>query len=70
MNTLQGSFYSTAFRVRDEGAFNTDPAILEMQKHMDLFAGERNGVMLRCIASKDTQPKTILQVLALAFVFG
>lgn len=28
MNILQGSFYSTAFRVRDEQAFSTDPAIL------------------------------------------
>jgi hypothetical protein len=39
-----------------------------MQKHMDMFAGERDGVMLHCIASKDTQPKTILQVHAPAIV--
>jgi len=68
VNTLQGSFYSTAFRVRDEDAFNADPAILEMQKHMDMFAGERDGAMLHCITSKDTQPKTMLQVFAPAIV--
>ena len=27
MNAMQGSFYSTAFRVRDEQAFATAPAI-------------------------------------------
>lgn len=64
MNTLQGSFYSTAFRVRDEQAFATDPAVLAMQKRMDMFAGERDGATLHCIASKDAQPKTTLEVFA------
>jgi hypothetical protein len=68
MNTLQGSFYSTAFRVRDEQAIATDPAVIAMQKHMDMFAGQRDGVTLHCIASKDTQPKTILEVLAPAIL--
>ena len=68
MNTLQGSFYSTAFQVRDEQAFAADSATLETQKHMNMFAGERDGVMLHCIASKDTQPKTILQVFAPAIL--
>ena len=53
MNVLQGSFFSTAFRVRDEQAFATDPLILEMQKHMDMFAGTRDCKTLHCIASKD-----------------
>ena len=68
MNTLQGPFYSTPFRVRDEQAFATDPAILEMQKHMDMFGGELDGARVHCIASKDTQPKTILQVFAPAIL--
>lgn len=68
MNALQGIFYSTAFRVRDEQSFAIDPAILEMQKHMDMFAGQRNGATLHCIASKDTQPKAPLEVHAAAIV--
>ena len=68
MNTLQGTFYSTPFRVRDEQAFATDPAILEMQKHIDMFAGELDGATVHCIASKDAQPKTILQVFAPAIL--
>ena len=68
MNTLQGSFYSSAFRVRDERAFATDPAILEMQKHMDMFAGQRDGATLHCLASKDTQPKAPLEVHAAAIL--
>lgn len=64
MNPMQGSFYSTAFRVRDEQAFATDPAVLAMQKHVDMFEGQRNGATLHCFASKDTHPKTILEVFA------
>ncbi len=64
MNALQGTFYSTPFRVRDEQAFATDPAIVEMQKHMDMFAAELDGATVHCICSKGTQPKTILQVFA------
>ncbi len=55
---MQGSFTSTAFRVRDEQAFATDPAVLAMEKHMDLYAGKRDGATLHCVASKGTQPKT------------
>ncbi len=66
MNTLQGSFYSTAFRVHDERAFQTDPVILDMQKHMDMFAGQKDDTTVHCIASKDTPPKTTLQVHAAA----
>lgn len=68
MNTLQGSFYSTPFRVRDEQAFAADPAILEMQKHMEMFTGELDGATVYCIASKNTQPKTVLQVFAPAIL--
>jgi hypothetical protein len=64
MKVLQGSFYSTAFRVRDEEAFGADPAILEMQQHLDMFAGEMDGAPVHCLCSKGTQPKTILQVFA------
>jgi len=64
MNVMQGSFYSTAFRVRDEQAFETDPAVVAMLKHMDMYAGKRNGATLHCIASKDTKPKSMLDVFA------
>jgi hypothetical protein len=69
MNILQGTFYSTAFRVLDDRAFALDPAVLEMQKHMDMFAGKRRGTTLHVIASKDTEPKTDLEVHAAA-IFG
>jgi len=68
MHALQGAFYSTAFRVRDEQAFATDPAILEMQKHMDMFAGQRDGATLHSIASKDTPPNAPLEVHAAAIL--
>lgn len=68
VNVLQGTFYSSAFRVRDEQAFATDPAILEMQKHMDMFAGKRGAATLHCIASKDTRPKAPLEVHAAAIL--
>jgi hypothetical protein len=64
MRVLQGSFYSTAFRVRDEAAFGADPAILEMQQHLDMFVGEMDGATVHCLCSKGTQPKTMLQVFA------
>ena len=68
MNTLRGSFYSTAFRVRDEHAFAADPAIAEMQRHITMFKGELDGATIHCICSKDAQPKTILQVFAPAIL--
>jgi len=64
MNALQGTFYSTAFRVRDEQAFAADPVIREMQQHLDMFAGELDGDTVHCLCSKGAQPKTILQVFA------
>jgi hypothetical protein len=68
MKALEGIFYSTAFRVCDELAFAADPAILDMQKHMDMFAGKRCDVTLHCIASKDTQPNAPLEVHAAAIL--
>lgn len=68
MNALKGAFYSTAFRVRDEHTFATDPAILEMQKHMDIFAGQRDGATLHWISSKGTQPNAPLEVHAAAIL--
>jgi hypothetical protein len=64
MKVLQGSFYSTAFCVRDEAAFGADPAILEMQQHLDMFVGELDGATVHCVCSQGTQPKTIFQVFA------
>jgi hypothetical protein len=68
MNVLRGAFFSTAFQVVDEQAFATDPAILEMQKHVDMFAGNRDGEMLHCITSKGLPPQTLLTVRAPAIL--
>jgi hypothetical protein len=68
VNTLRGSFYSTAFRVRNEGEFEADPVIRGMRMHMDMFAGRRHGSILYCIASKDTRPPAPLEVFAPAIL--
>lgn len=64
MNVLQGDFYSTAFRIRDVKAFQTDPKIAEMRRHMEFFEGERDGVALLCVTSKGGEPRTTLDVRA------
>ncbi len=68
MNVLQGSFYSTAFRVREERAFETDPVVMQMLKHLEMFTGQRDGRTLHCICSKGSQPKTNLEVRAPAIL--
>lgn len=62
MNVLQDSFFSSAFRVRDDAAFEHDPAIVRLRQHLDIYSGREEEGVLHCIVSKDRQPKTRLRV--------
>lgn len=62
MNVLQDSFFSSAFRVRDDEAFEHDPAIVRLRRHLDIYSGREEDAVLHCIVSKDRQPGTRLRV--------
>ncbi len=62
MNVLQGHFFSSAFRVQDDEAFEVDPVIVEMRKHLEFFSGQRDGERLYCLAGKNDQPGTTMSV--------
>jgi len=62
MNVLQGKFYSTAFRVKDEADFEHNPAVVELLKHIETYSHKMNGFWLYCITSKGDEPGTRLRV--------
>lgn len=68
MNILQGNFYSTAFRVKDDKAFEADPSVVALRRHMEIYTGDTPEGRLNCITSKDSQPKTMLRVMHPAII--
>jgi hypothetical protein len=68
MNVLQGKFFSTAFRVKDDDAFEGDIGVVDLRHHVDIYSGNEGEETLHCIVSKDCQPRTKLRVAKLALL--
>jgi hypothetical protein len=63
VKVFQGQFYSTAFQVLDDDAFEADPLVKNLLRHLDIFSGREDGSVLHCIANSGGKPKTRLKVM-------
>ena len=59
---LQGNLYSTAFRLRDQEAFDADPQAMRIRQKFNIFSGTRDNKRLHRFTSRGALPPTDLYV--------